>query len=61
MPSVTELAGVSSAGKTQFCLQLALTVQLPFSRGGLEGGERTRNISVPSDLYDKTTCAYRTL
>ncbi|KAJ1387659.1 Rad51/DMC1/RadA [Sesbania bispinosa] len=33
--SVTELVGESSCGKTQFCLQLVLSAQLPPSRGGL--------------------------
>lgn len=35
--SLTEIAGISSAGKTQICLQLALTVQLPRNIGGLDG------------------------
>ena len=35
---ITELTGVSSSGKTQLCLQLCLTVQLPKALGGLEGG-----------------------
>ena len=35
---VTEIAGESGAGKTQICLQLCLTVQLPRSNGGLGGG-----------------------
>jgi DNA-repair protein XRCC3 len=35
---VTEIFGESACGKTQFCLQLCLTVQLPFKLGGLEGG-----------------------
>lgn len=35
---LTELAGTSAAGKTQFCLQLALTVQLPsLEYGGFSG------------------------
>ncbi|RDX80062.1 DNA repair protein XRCC3-like protein, partial [Mucuna pruriens] len=33
--SVTELVGESGCGKTQLCLQLALSAQLPASRGGL--------------------------
>ena len=37
---LTEIAGVSSAGKTQICLQLALTVQLPRDKGGLDGREQ---------------------
>ena len=38
MPGLTEIAGTSAAGKTQLCLQLSLTVQLPRSHGGLAGG-----------------------
>ena len=38
MPGVTEVAGTSAAGKTQLCLQLSLTAQLPPQRGGLEAG-----------------------
>ncbi|XP_020231987.1 DNA repair protein XRCC3 homolog [Cajanus cajan] len=33
--SVTEFVGESGCGKTQLCLQLALSAQLPPSRGGL--------------------------
>jgi RecA/RadA recombinase len=35
---ITEIAGESGSGKTQLCLQLALTVQYPVSCGGLNGG-----------------------
>ncbi|NXC02439.1 XRCC3 protein, partial [Orthonyx spaldingii] len=35
---ITELAGESSAGKTQICLQLCLCVQYPYQYGGLESG-----------------------
>ena len=35
---ITEVTGESSSGKTQICLQLCLTVQLPEERGGLGGG-----------------------
>lgn len=35
---ITEVTGESSCGKTQICLQLCLTVQLPEEKGGLEGG-----------------------
>ncbi len=35
--SVTELVGESTVGKTQLCLQLLLTAQLPESAGGLGG------------------------
>ncbi|KAF8954980.1 DNA repair protein xrcc3 [Entomortierella lignicola] len=34
---ITEIAGESAVGKTQFCLQLCLTVQLPLEMGGLDG------------------------
>ncbi|KAK2567314.1 DNA repair protein XRCC3 [Acropora cervicornis] len=34
---ITEVAGESSSGKTQICLQLCLTVQLPEEKGGLGG------------------------
>ncbi|KAF7806626.1 DNA repair protein XRCC3-like protein [Senna tora] len=33
--SLTEIAAESGCGKTQFCLQLALSAQLPSSHGGL--------------------------
>ncbi len=36
--ALNEVAGTSAAGKTQFCLQLCLTVQLPRDQGGLDGG-----------------------
>ncbi|KAL1254639.1 hypothetical protein QQF64_016868 [Cirrhinus molitorella] len=35
---ITELAGESAAGKTQFCLQLCLSVQYPQENGGLNSG-----------------------
>ncbi|CAM6120406.1 unnamed protein product [Calypogeia fissa] len=35
--SITEFFGESSSAKTQLCLQLLLTVQLPIADGGLEG------------------------
>ena len=35
---VTEITGESSSGKTQICLQLCLSVQLPQEHGGLGGG-----------------------
>ncbi|KAF9919215.1 DNA repair protein xrcc3 [Lobosporangium transversale] len=34
---ITEVAGESSVGKTQLCLQLCLMVQLPYELGGLDG------------------------
>ena len=47
VPGITEIAGTSAAGKTQLCLQLCLTVQLPREKGGLEGG-RHRHITLQS-------------
>ena len=38
VPGITEIAGTSAAGKTQLCLQLCLTAQLPRTHGGLEAG-----------------------
>ena len=35
---ITEITGESSSGKTQICLQLCLSVQLPHEHGGLRGG-----------------------
>lgn len=39
LDGITELAGRSSAGKTQLALQLCLAVQFPRRHGGLEAGE----------------------
>ncbi|KAG8514469.1 DNA repair protein XRCC3 [Galemys pyrenaicus] len=39
LEGITELAGRSSAGKTQLALQLCLAVQLPRRHGGLAAGE----------------------
>ncbi|XP_053449032.1 DNA repair protein XRCC3 [Nycticebus coucang] len=38
LEGITELAGRSSAGKTQLALQLCLAVQFPQQHGGLEAG-----------------------
>ncbi|XP_007942810.1 DNA repair protein XRCC3 [Orycteropus afer afer] len=38
LDGITELAGHSSAGKTQLALQLCLAVQLPQQHGGLQAG-----------------------
>ncbi|KAF5307793.1 hypothetical protein FQR65_LT06665 [Abscondita terminalis] len=35
---LTEIVGPSGVGKTQFCLQLAITVQLPVTSGGMHKG-----------------------
>ena len=40
VPGLTEIGGMSAAGKTQLCLQLCLQVQLPLEEGGLNSGER---------------------
>ena len=36
--SITEVYGKMASGKSQWCFQTAVTVQLPKERGGLEGG-----------------------
>lgn len=36
---ITEIAGESASGKTQLCMQLCLSVQLPKRHGGLESGK----------------------
>jgi RecA/RadA recombinase len=33
---VTEICGLSAAGKTQICFQLALNCQVPYHLGGLK-------------------------
>ncbi|XP_063003729.1 DNA repair protein XRCC3 [Elgaria multicarinata webbii] len=38
LTGITEIAGESSAGKTQIGLQLCLSVQYPYNYGGLESG-----------------------
>lgn len=35
---ITEISGESGCGKTQFCLQIALTVQLPLPLQGAKSG-----------------------
>lgn len=37
---ITEISGESGCGKTQFCLQIALTVQLPLSFKGASSGRK---------------------
>uniref|UniRef100_A0A1I8JP19 Rad51 domain-containing protein n=1 Tax=Macrostomum lignano TaxID=282301 RepID=A0A1I8JP19_9PLAT len=37
---LTELAGSAGSGKTQLCMQLCASVQLPAALGGLQGGGR---------------------
>ncbi len=43
---ITEIAGESASGKTQLCLQLCLSVQLPKQLHGFDAG----NFSLPSQL-----------
>ncbi|XP_064602712.1 DNA repair protein XRCC3-like isoform X2 [Liolophura sinensis] len=40
---ITEITGISASGKTQLCLQLGLTAQLPCSQGGLKGEDAFPN------------------
>ncbi|KAJ1966961.1 DNA repair protein rhp57 [Dispira parvispora] len=52
---ITELSGGSASGKTQLCLQLCLTVQLPRSLGGLAGSAiyfSTENAFPSRRLFD---------
>lgn len=37
---ITEISGESGCGKTQFCLQIALTVQLPLPLKGAKSGRK---------------------
>ena len=51
---ITEIAGESASGKTQLCMQLCLTVQLPLQLGGLNGGTFSASsdyLFVPLGLY----------
>ncbi len=34
---ITEIAGEAGAGKSQLCMQLAITTNLPVADGGLDG------------------------
>ncbi|XP_060037142.1 DNA repair protein XRCC3 isoform X5 [Erinaceus europaeus] len=45
LEGVTELAGISSAGKTQLALQLCLAVQFPLRHGGLEAARQLTAMS----------------
>ena len=36
---ITEVAGESASGKTQLCMQLCITVQLPKEMHGLDSGK----------------------
>lgn len=47
---ITEVAGEAGSGKSQFVLQLMLSVQLPASLGGLGGGAIYMHADTPSYL-----------
>ncbi|PFX27677.1 DNA repair protein XRCC3 [Stylophora pistillata] len=49
---ITEITGVSSSGKTQVCLQLCLSVQLPHEQGGLEGAPKDDHIVITSNYEE---------
>lgn len=56
---ITEITGVSSSGKTQVCLQLCLSVQLPHEQGGLGGGAvyiSTEDVFPSKRLHQLTQC-----
>lgn len=40
---IIEVSGESGCGKTQLCLQIALTVQLPLSLNGAKSGRKNQN------------------
>lgn len=42
--SIVEISGESSCGKTQICLQLAITVQYPEEMGGLDAGKLLKSV-----------------
>lgn len=48
---ITEITGESSSGKTQICLQLCLSVQLPQDRGGLGGGRWSNYFVSPFSFF----------
>jgi DNA-repair protein XRCC3 len=59
--SVTELTGESTVGKTQLCLQLLLTAQLPEAAGGLGGRAlyiHTEGPAPLSRLASLAACAF---
>lgn len=45
--AITEFVGEAGAGKSQLCMQLLLSVQLPREKGGLQGGSRTKYLFIP--------------
>ena len=44
---ITEIAGESASGKTQLCMQLCLTVQLPLQLGGFSAGNFSNDPLLP--------------
>ena len=45
---ITEVAGESASGKTQLCMQLCITVQLPREMHGLDSGKSRTDLCVLS-------------
>ena len=48
---ITEITGESASGKTQLCLQLCLSVQLPRDKGGLGRGKYMMMMTVTDDDF----------
>ena len=46
-PGLTEIAGESASGKTQLCMQLCLTTQLPETMGGFKAGRLSPDAALP--------------
>ncbi len=57
--SITELVGESTCGKTQLCLQLLLTAQLPEASGGLGGRALYIHTEGPAPLARLAAIAQR--
>lgn len=59
--ALTELAGESGTGKTQFGLQLCLSVQYPIEHGGLGSGkvERSPLSKEQCEIYGKDLCGVK--
>lgn len=61
---ITEIVGESATGKTQLCLQLCITVQMPLEQGGLDGGmwvRSGRSTCCVSILRERCTNPYPSL
>lgn len=56
--AITELIGEYGSGKTQLCMMLSVTAQLPYERGGLEGRVvfiDTEGTFMPERIYQIAT------